>query len=175
MFWFWLSKSQTACRRWSAEAGRGAEYRRMSEALQVHVSALGPDPWICRFCTFFCNTAMVGVSINGDTPKRMVYSGKYYVNSWLGSPLILGNLCIYIYIDKDRSIYIYHTHTHTYIHTYIYIYTYILTYIHAYIHTYMHTCIHTCIHTYIHTCIHTYIHTCIHTYMHTCIHAYIHA
>ena len=33
----------------------------------------------------------LGVSINGGTPKRMVYKGKYYESGWFKGPPIYGN------------------------------------------------------------------------------------
>ena len=33
----------------------------------------------------------VGVSLNGGTPKWMVYNGKPYQNGWFGGTIILGN------------------------------------------------------------------------------------
>ena len=34
----------------------------------------------------------LGISINGGSPKWLVYKGKFHLNGWLRGPAILGNL-----------------------------------------------------------------------------------
>ena len=40
-------------------------------------------------------SANMGVSLNGGTPKWMVYNGKPYQNGWFGGTIILGNPHMY--------------------------------------------------------------------------------
>ena len=42
----------------------------------------------------------MGVSLNGGTPKWMVYNGKPYYNGWFGDTIIFGNT--HIYFDEMK-------------------------------------------------------------------------
>ena len=120
------------------------------------------------------------VSLNGGTPKWMVYKKLTamddfgypnfrkppYTRHFVGFPILLGwcfehgtyMIYIYIYICTYRHVYIY-------IYTYIYIHIYIYTYIHVFIyyHIFIYSNIHIFIYSYIHIFIYSYIHIFIST------------
>ena len=81
------------------------------------------------------------------------------------------DICVYVFEDICRHIYISHLHTHIYIHTQTHTRTPTPTQTHT--PTRMHT--HTNTHTHIHTCIHACRPSCMNAYMHTCKHTDIHA
>ena len=51
--------------------------------------------WCDLKCWNMNNHLRMGVSINGGTPKWMLYKGKSYQNGWFGGPPIYGNTHIF--------------------------------------------------------------------------------